>query len=298
MKVLFVGSNGWVGSLILKEWKNVRPDDSIVESTVRINTENYSLLEKELDDVKPDRVICTLGRVSGSSVNDPAVMINNIDYLEQKGKLSENINDNLYAPLILAALCSSRGIHMTYVGTGCIFSENTRELYVEHLEEDCPNFFGSQYSVVKGYTDQLMKLYPTVLNLRIRMPIMNDWNPKNFVSKIVGFNKICSYPNAMTYLPNLIPVLVDLSAREVSGTLNFVNPGAISHAEILDMYKKYIDPMHTYTLVEFSDLKGTCVNSDRSNNRLSTTRIESVTSIPLKPIKQCIKDWFKSILMI
>ncbi|RYY83267.1 hypothetical protein EON63_11640 [archaeon] len=31
------------------------------------------------------------------------------------------------------------------------------------------------------------------------------------------------------------------------GIYNFCNPGAISHNEVLDLYKKYIDPEYTYT---------------------------------------------------
>ena len=44
-----------------------------------------------------------------------------IDYLEQEGKLRENVNDNLYSPLLLARLCEKHNIHFTYIGTGCIF---------------------------------------------------------------------------------------------------------------------------------------------------------------------------------
>ena len=45
-----------------------------------------------------------------------------------------------------------------------------------------PNFFGSSYSVVKGFTDRLMKLYDeNVLNLRIRMPITGEQNSRNFI---------------------------------------------------------------------------------------------------------------------
>ena len=103
-----------------------------------------------------------------------------IDYLEQPNKLVENIADNLYGPVSLAILCTRYGIHLTYLGTGCIFeyddthpmdSTNSAD-QLGFTESDRPNFFGSSYSVVKGYTDRFMKLYESsVLNLRIRMPI-------------------------------------------------------------------------------------------------------------------------------
>lgn len=68
------------------------------------------------------------------------------------------------AIVVLAQLCSAQKIHFTYLGTGCIFDydedQHPREKEVNGFKEiDKPNFFGSQYSVVKGVTDQLMNLY-------------------------------------------------------------------------------------------------------------------------------------------
>ena len=45
-----------------------------------------------------------------------------IDYLEQPGKLVENVRDNFYSPLYMAITCSRLGIHFTQMGTGCIFA--------------------------------------------------------------------------------------------------------------------------------------------------------------------------------
>jgi len=57
-------------------------------------------------------------------------------------------------------------------------------------EQSEPNFFGSGYSTVKGFTDQLMKMFgKTVLNLRIRMPITGEMNSRNFITKITTYEK-------------------------------------------------------------------------------------------------------------
>ena len=68
-------------------------------------------------------------------------------------------------------------------------------------EEDIPNFFGSSYSIIKGFTDRLMhQLDNYVLNLRIRMPISSENAPRNFITKITKYEKICNIPNSMTLL--------------------------------------------------------------------------------------------------
>ena len=106
-------------------------------------------------------------------------------YLEDK--LKENVRDNLYSPLILANVCKKLGIFFTYLGTGCIYEGDVETAF---KEDDDPNFFGSSYSTVKAYTNLLMsKLYPEFLHLRIRMPITEYNNPRNFITKICSYKK-------------------------------------------------------------------------------------------------------------
>ena len=53
----------------------------------------------------------------------------------------------------------------------------------------------------------------------------------------------------------------------IQGIYNFCNPGAISHNEVLDLYKKHIDPSYVYT--NFSlDEQAQILKAGRSNNTL------------------------------
>lgn len=270
MKILFYGHKGWIGQLIIQTWKILHPQDELHFSNVRINPQNFTQLEEEFKYINPDRVFCSLGRTFGGGVN-------NIDYLEDK--LQENINDNLYAPIVLAQLSKKFSVHMSYIGTGCIFSRDTRVDKYEYTEEDVPDFFGSAYSIVKGYTDQLIKHFDNVLNFRIRMPIVDENNSRNFVTKIMSYQKINSMPNSMTYLPELIPVMIQMSHMEKTGTYHITNKGYITHKEILDIMG------HTdYTLIEEGELP---TKSKRSNNILSTAKLER--EFDLRHIKECIK---------
>merc|ERR1712224_819459 len=54
-------------------------------------------------------------------------------------------------------------------------------------------------------------------------------------------------PNSMTVLHDLLPASLALSKRKLSGIYNFCNPGAISHNESLELYKKHVDPDYTWT---------------------------------------------------
>jgi dTDP-glucose 4,6-dehydratase len=292
MKILIYGGNGWIGS----QFKNILKNNSIdfIESNIKVDIGNKELLMEEIINLKPTNVISFIGRTHGK-IEDKYYPT--IDYLEQEGKLTENIRDNLTGPILLADICEKCDIHYTYFGTGCIFSykENNIQDYekcYKFTEEDEPNFFGSSYSVVKGYTDRLMHNYNNVLNIRIRMPITNIDEPRNFITKITSYNKICSIPNSMTVLPELLPYLLKLMEQNYIGTLNFTNPGVISHNEILQMYKELVNP--TFTWKNFTiEEQNKILDSKRSNNYLDTKKLESIFP-DVKNIKDSVREILKT----
>jgi 3,5-epimerase/4-reductase len=130
----------------------------------------------------------------------------------------------------------------------------------------------------------------SVLNLRIRMPIVRYNCPRNFITKILNYDKICSIENSMTVLPDLLPLALTLIKRNMTGTLNLTNPGTISHNEILEMYAKYVDPTFTWKNFTIEDQRK-IIDSERSNNKLDTTLLESFF-----PDVKNIKDSVKSLL--
>ena len=278
MIILFYGHKGWIGSQLVKQWSALFPDDTLVFSNTRLEVNNLDQIENEIKSA--DRVFSTVGRTSGNNIN-------NIDYLEDH--LEENIRDNLYCPMLLALLCKKHNKHLSYLGTGCIFSRNTRENDYIYTELDTPDFTGSGYSTVKGFTDNLTKMFDNVLNLRIRMPITGDWHSKNFITKIVGFKNICSYPNSMTYMPDMIPYMIHMSRDNVTGTYNMVNDNPISHEEILEMYKTQVKPLHTYNLIEQTELE---LKAKRSNNVLSCDKLKKLFKV--RTIHECIKEALES----
>ena len=84
-------------------------------------------LEDELIKINPTHVISFIGRTHGF-IEAGGYSINTIDYLEFPGKLTENIRDNLFSPLVLADTCKKMNIHYSYIGTGCIFCNDTLNL--------------------------------------------------------------------------------------------------------------------------------------------------------------------------
>lgn len=283
LKILIYGGNGWIGNML---YDYLRKGHNVILSSSRIDSEQ--IISQEIESIKPDRIVCVTGRTHGIYEGKE---ISTIDYLEKEGKLTENIRDNLYGPLVLALIAYKHHIHLTYFGTGCIF-----EGFDNFKEIDSPNFFGSSYSVVKGFTDRLMHFFDNdVLNLRIRMPIIGKHHPRNFITKILGYKQISSIPNSMTVLNDMIPLIEIMISKMMTGTINLVNPGTIAHNEILKLYKKYVNNNITWENVDQSKLN---IAAKRSNNSLDTSKIQSLfPNIPniKDSVENLIKNWEKEI---
>jgi 3,5-epimerase/4-reductase len=286
--ILVFGGNGWIGSKVI----NILTDMNIKFYKSTCRADDIESVKKEIESIGfITHIMSFIGRTHGVYEGE---IIGTIDYLEKPGKLVENIRDNLFSPIGLAELCKNRGIHFTYLGTGCIFDYDETHLFGNETtgfnECDLPNFFGSSYSIVKGYTDRLMQnLYNnSTLNVRIRMPITDEINPRNFITKIVNYKKICSIPNSMSVLNELLPIMIEMALNKKVGTVNLTNPGLISHNEILTMYKEIVNPEFTWE--NFSiDEQNSILASKRSNNCLNTEKITEITNSKVSNIKDSVK---------
>jgi len=104
------------------------------------------------------------------------------------------------------------------------------------------------------------------------MPISDDLSSRNFITKIVKYDRVVNVPNSMTVLTELLPVSLVMAERNLVGIYNFCNPGAISHNEVLDLYKKYIDPEYTYTNFTLEEQEK-ILKAGRSNNTLDHAKL-------------------------
>lgn len=267
MILLLYGSKGWIGGLFgkfLDEQKIF-----YIEGTARCNNPND--IAEEIEKTGATHVFCAIGRTSGTGYN-------NIDYLEQKGKLVENIRDNLTAPLIMAQICREKNVYLSMLGTGCIYENNESTKNKIFTEKDDANFFGSSYSIVKGQTDFLIKhLFPEVLYLRIRMPISKDKNKKSFLSKIISYPKIYSTLNSVTVLEDAFAATLDMIKQKKQGLVNLVEPNPITHKEILDMYQNICDADHHCVYVNEEEHDQLLI-AKRSKNVLDTSLLKSMVS--------------------
>jgi len=291
-RFLLIGARGWIGGMV----KDLLRKSGEMVTCSKVRMQDRELLCAELEKVRPTHVLCCAG-VTGRP---------NVDWCEDNKETT--VRCNVIGTLTLADVCNQRNIHCANLATGCIFHyDHDRPMHTwdptthtwknggKFTEESPPNFTGSWYSKTKGYVDQILKdSFPNVLTLRLRMPISDDLSPRSFITKISKYAKVVNIPNSMSVLHDLLPLYIAMAKAHKTGIYNFTNPGVISHNQVLDLYKRYIDPNFHYqnfTLEEHDKI----LKAARSNNELDTRKLEECAAelgVPLPHILESIHGVF------
>lgn len=276
---LLLGKNGWIGGKLIKLLQEQGKTYHLANS--RLQDRAGLLAEIEL--YKPTHILNAAG-VTGRP---------NVDWCESHK--AETITTNVVGILTVADICAEKNIHHLLYATGCIFEYDNEHVIggKGFLETDKPNFHGSFYSYTKAIVEDLLNNYSTTCILRVRMPISDDLSPRNFITKIVKYDKVVNIPNSMTVLTDLLPVSLNMARKKLTGIYNFCNPGAISHNEILDLYREYIDPTYTYSNFTVEE-QAKVIVAARSNNTLDHVKlIEANPEMHIPEIHESIHNVFK-----
>ncbi|KAF7193557.1 Bifunctional dTDP-4-dehydrorhamnose 3,5-epimerase/dTDP-4-dehydrorhamnose reductase [Pseudocercospora fuligena] len=258
-RFLIWGGNGWVAgqlkALLEEQGKEVH--------TTTIRMENAAEVSKELESIRPSHVLNAAGCTGRP----------NVDWCEDNK--AQTVRSNVIGTLMLADLCNQMSIHCTVFATGCIYQYDERHPIggAGYTEEDPPNFTDSFYSMTKGHVEPILSSYDNVLILRMRMPVSDDLHARNFVTKISKYERVVNIPNSNTILHDLLPVSIALAEHGDSGVFNFTNPGAISHNEVLTLFRDIIRPgfsWKNFSLEEQSQI----IKAGRSNCMLDTSKLE------------------------
>jgi len=254
--LVFGGKTGWIGEKIVRILQE--QGENPICATARL--EDRQAIIAEIEKTQPQRIINAAGIIGKP----------NVDWCEDH-KL-ETIRTNVMATLVLMDVAYEKNLHVTNISTGCIYHYDENHPVgsdIGFTEEEKPNFIGSFYSRTKGMLEELISHYPNVLNLRVKMPFDEE---KGFVAKIIHYARVVNIPNSLCDLNSLLPKAVDMSKKEVTGIFNFVNPGTVSHNQVLELYKKYVDPAYHYENFSIEE-HNACLKARRANAELNPAKL-------------------------
>jgi len=255
---LIWGGEGWVAGHL----KTLLESQGKKVFTTTVRMQNREAVIAEIEKYKPTHILNAAG-----STGRP-----NVDWCEDHKE--ETIRNNVIGTINLADCAYEKGIHVTVFATGCIYAyDETHPIGGPgYKETDKANFAGSFYSETKAHVEEIMKHYSNVLILRLRMPVSDDLHSRNFVTKIAKYDRVVDIPNSNTILHDLLPASILMAEHKDLGIYNFTNPGAISHNEVLSLFKEYVRP--DYTWKNFTlDEQAKVIKAGRSNCELDTTKL-------------------------
>jgi dTDP-glucose 4,6-dehydratase len=296
MKWLVFGSKGYIGAQIVNEIKQLWPKDMVIEQLDHFTSiSDESKIRQIYKQEQPDFVVISVGR---SYLKNGANKT--VDDLQNLYTLPTNLQDNLEVPFLLASVAQQYSFikKVIYIGTGCIF-QDLKGFEKDPKESDFGDFTGSCYSIVKGLTDRLFhftSLFPKLINVRLRMPVTYDLCPRNLIYKLASYPKVIDVPNSVSVLPTLWPILLTATKNTTfTGTLHLVNPGALTHPQILDLYRQYVDPEHNYQKMSLEEQKAQ-LKAERSNIVLNTDQLRELAQeckLPLLDAKEAMIEALK-----
>jgi len=218
--------------------------------------------------------------------NDTTVIINaagytgspNVDACEIHKQ--ETIDGNVIWPVKLEL--ANPYTPIVHISSGCVYTGYEKEF----TEEDAPNFDFDNGSFYSGSKSLGQKMLEPFLNksylLRIRMPFGNEEHPKNFLTKMKKYDKLISYDNSLSYMPDVARFAVECILGTIPvGIYNVCNPGYSNAQEIvamMNMKKEF------FSEEEFTN----SVVAPRSNCILSTDKLQSV--FPLQDVKTALQS--------
>jgi dTDP-4-dehydrorhamnose reductase len=252
MKTLIIGG-GWIGKICSEAW-----------SDSELCTRKIKSVEGALDVIdsyQPDVVLNAAG-VTGKP---------NVDWCETH--VAETVEGNVLLPYFLAEACKRKNVYMLHIGSGCVF-------YGESLHSDGqwkPDDFANPqavYSRAKYAADLILENYDNVGIARIRMPIDSIPGPRNIIDKLVAYEQVIDVENSVTVIDDMVKVLREILDKKIPDIFHVVNKGVVKHREIIDLYRKYVDPTLEKNWIDEDQLVGLgLATKKRSNNFLSSDNL-------------------------
>lgn len=248
-KVLVFGA-GYLGSQIDAELNKNADIASYIVKTHIYRPEDILTAIKDIESKNPDDntkiglIINAIGKTGTP----------NVDWCEDHKE--ETYFSNVEVPRLLGYTARALGIPMIHVSSGCIFNgEGPFSI------TDSPNFSKSYYSYTKMYAELQMiddayrshtfentwnGMNALVIH-RIRMPFDGTPSPRNLLTKVMNYDTLVDAKNSMTYMDDYlafvvreVTMLLEMKPDSVNQILirHAVNPGALTHREILGMIEE------------------------------------------------------------
>lgn len=202
---------------------------------------------------------------------------------------------NAVLPGLIAQACASAHVPWGHVSSGCIYT-GTRPDGSGFTEVDTPNFSFRQnpcsfYSGTKALGEEILADAPDVFIWRLRIPFDHRDGPRNYLSKLMRYERLLDAANSLSHLPEFVAATFACWQKRLPfGLYNVTNPGSLTTREVVDLIlQSGVHPKSYQFFHDEAEFMRTAAKTPRSNCLLSSSKLTS-TGIPLTPVHDAIRS--------
>jgi len=280
-KIPLILGKGYIGSNVSSFFDKTNLDHIIFNKSA-LDYTNPSVLEPYLKENKEKiSYIVNCFGYTGSP---------NVDGCEKNRK--DCWSWNVLYPLKVLEIANDLKIPVVHVGSGCVYTNYDKN----YTEEDEPNFGlysdqSSFYSRCK-HEFEILAQDACVYILRIRIPFCSEVLPKNYLVKLLKYDRLIDNLNSVTSVNDFCGFMFKFNVliKELNGGIyNVVNPQPIKTEQTVELLRKYGLDNPKWEFIKDYQLD---TIAKRSNCVLSTERIDSFSlTLPdtLESLEKAIK---------
>ncbi len=243
--------------------------------------------------------------------NHPKFLINAAGYTGKptvddcENHKAECLFANAVLPGRIADACDAAEVPWGHVSSGCIYS-GTKPDTSGFTEEDMPNFtFRAErysfYSGTKALGEEILAGHRNVYIWRLRMPFSHIDHPRNYLSKLIRYERLLEATNSLSQLDEFVAAtLTCWEKRAPFGKYNVTNPGRVTTQEVVELIKRSgVSSKKKFTFFENEkEFMHEAAKVPRSNCVIDSSKLANI-GIKLREVHEAIErdlqNWQKAV---
>ena len=274
--IVLLGGNGYVGSAIRLALERRGLSYRSV-SRSHVNYADRDALAWLLAELKPQFLINAAGYTGRPTVDACEL------------HRTECLAGNAVLPGVIRQACEAAKIPWGHVSSGCIFT-STRPDGTGFRESDAPNFSFRQdncsfYSGCKALGEEMLDGAEQCFVWRLRIPFNNLDGPRNYISKMMRYDRLLLATNSLSQLDEFAEACVaSWTMRIPFGVWNLTNPGSVNTREVVELIRKHRLSDREFQFFDSeSQFLSTAAKTPRSNCVLDSSKAVAA-GLPLSTV--------------
>lgn len=228
MTVLILGATGWLGSHYADYFRTRA--QTFRFGSKHCDVTDLNRVREILTELRPDVVINCAGKTHSATIPNIDGCIESLEARNQTTLI------NVVGAANVAQVCEELKVKLVHIGSGCIFN-GYDHIFTEESEPNPPSF----YAQTKLEGDRaVLARNPSVLILRIRMPISCTPHPRNLITKLAQAERVVDVRNTVTVVEDLMHFTRLWLSLGKSGIIHAVQRDSLHFRSLMQWYQQRV----------------------------------------------------------